>query len=131
LSNHAKRQQTGWASTVKKQAITQQPCHTPSLCYEAQAMRALADPTRLAILQVLANEPYCVSSLAQTLQLSQPTVSRHLRILHDLLLVSARRQGQNVLYELSDRRIIKAIALLCQALGDTSGKLTRHLGATQ
>jgi DNA-binding transcriptional ArsR family regulator len=63
------------------------------------------------------------------LQLSQPTVSRHLRILHDLLLVSARRQGQNVLYELSDQRIIKAIALLCQVLGDTSSELTRHLGA--
>jgi DNA-binding transcriptional ArsR family regulator len=115
---------------VEKQATTHQPCHTPSLCYEAQALRALADPTRLAILRVLANEPCCVSSLAQTLQLSQPTVSRHLRILHNVLLVSARRQGQNVLYELSDRRIIKAIASLCQVLGDTSSELLRHLGAT-
>ena len=115
---------------MKKQATTHQPCHTPSLCYEAQALRALADPTRLVILRALADEPCCVSSLAQTLQLPQPTVSRHLRILHDLLLVSARRQGQNVLYELRDRRVIEAIALLRQALNETSSELTRRLGAT-
>jgi DNA-binding transcriptional ArsR family regulator len=62
-------------------------------------MEALGDPTRLAILQSLARRPLAVSELAQTLPVSRPAVSQHLRVLKDAGLVSDRKAGTKRIYE--------------------------------
>ena len=56
-------------------------------------LRALADPTRLRILRLLASMELAVGELAQVLGQSQPRVSRHIRILCDAGLAERRKEG--------------------------------------
>jgi DNA-binding transcriptional ArsR family regulator len=57
------------------------------MAYRAAALLALGDPTRLAILERLADRPSAVVDLARELPVSRPAVSQHLRILKDAGLV--------------------------------------------
>ncbi|MBC2664393.1 metalloregulator ArsR/SmtB family transcription factor [Novosphingobium flavum] len=56
-------------------------------------LRALADPTRLRIMRLLADMELAVGELAQVLGQSQPRVSRHVKILCDAALAERRREG--------------------------------------
>jgi len=56
-------------------------------------LRALADPTRLRIMRLLADMELAVGELAQVLGQSQPRVSRHVKILCDAMLAERRREG--------------------------------------
>jgi len=85
----------------------------------ASVCSALSDPTRIAILYELADQPHNVSELVEALGLPQSSVSRHLRTLRDTRLVYATRQGANVVYSLADRRVIAALDLLRQVLAES------------
>ncbi|MEJ2597078.1 MAG: metalloregulator ArsR/SmtB family transcription factor [Anaerolineales bacterium] len=85
----------------------------------AQICNGLADPSRILILYTLEEHPFSVSELADTLGLSQPTVSRHLKTLRDRGMVTAQRDGQSVYYHLADQRLIQALDLLRAVLKDT------------
>lgn len=85
----------------------------------ADICSALADPTRILILYLLGERPYTVGELAITLNASQPTTSRQLKILRERGLVRAIRQAQSVEYSLNDPRIIEALDLLRAVLRDT------------
>jgi ArsR family transcriptional regulator len=63
--------------------------------------KALADPTRLRILNLLMEAPLCVCELGQVLQLPQPLISRHLAYLKNAGLVQDHRQGMRVQYSIS------------------------------
>lgn len=78
----------------------------------ASFCKGLADPNRLYLLYTLYDAPCTVNELAEKLNLQQPTVSRHLRILRERNMVIDTRQGQSVSYELADERIIQALDLL-------------------
>ena len=58
----------------------------------ARRLKAVADPTRLAILHALANAPSTVGDLAQVFRLAQPTVSMHVKVLRENGLVRSERQ---------------------------------------
>ena len=73
---------------------------------------ALGDPKRLLILYSLTDGPKCVSELVEELSVPQSTVSRHLRVLRERLLVTPERRGTAIYYTLSDLRIIEALDLL-------------------
>jgi ArsR family transcriptional regulator len=79
---------------------------------EADFCFALSDPTRLLIVYALADGPRNVTDLATDLQVSQPTASRHLKIMRDRGLVYTVRQGTTVTYHLADNRLIQALDLL-------------------
>ena len=65
----------------------------------AAVFKALADPTRVAIVSRLASgEKCCVCDLTDAFVLSQPTVSHHLRILRDAGLVESERRGTFAYY---------------------------------
>jgi len=67
----------------------------------AAVFRALSDPTRVSIVNLLAcGEECCVCDLTDAFALSQPTVSHHLRILRDAGLVEAERRGTWAYYRL-------------------------------
>jgi ArsR family transcriptional regulator len=67
----------------------------------AACFRALADPTRVAIVHRLAAaESLCVCDLTAAFELSQPTISHHLRILREVGLVEAERRGTWAYYRL-------------------------------
>ncbi len=60
----------------------------------------IADPTRRQLLTHLAEGEYAVGDLVDALDVSQPTVSKHLRVLREASLVSIRAQGQRRFYSL-------------------------------
>jgi DNA-binding transcriptional ArsR family regulator len=82
----------------------------------ADLCSALADPTRLLLLYALSDQPRNVSDLTQELNVLQPTVSRHLKVLREGGLVKATRQGASVQYELTDHRVIEALDILRSVL---------------
>lgn len=61
---------------------------------------ALADPTRRRILELLRERPRMVGELVELLGISQPGVSKQLRVLRDIGLVSVRQDAQRHWYEL-------------------------------
>jgi DNA-binding transcriptional ArsR family regulator len=65
-----------------------------------RALEALADPTRRRIIELLADGERSAGELAQQFQISRPGVSRHLRVLRERGLVSARTKGQWRLYSI-------------------------------
>jgi DNA-binding transcriptional ArsR family regulator len=83
-----------------------------------QMCQSLADPTRILILYSLADEPRYVTELAEMLEVKQPTVSHHLKVLRDRGLVVATREGNAVRYTLRDRRAIQALDLLRAVMAD-------------
>lgn len=80
--------------------------------------QALADPKRILILYTLNEQPYHVTALAEELSLPQPTVSRHLRVLHQSGLVKKQRDGSAVYYSLADNRVIKALDIIRSVMVD-------------
>jgi ArsR family transcriptional regulator len=93
--------------------------------------RLLGDESRLRLLRLLAREELNVSELTSILGLSQPTVSRHLRLLRDAGLLRERREGSwiYVALETGDdgpaARLWQATATLLDGTPDDSGDLTR------
>lgn len=61
---------------------------------------ALADPTRRRILDLLRDQPRLVGDLVTLLEISQPGVSKHLRVLREAGLVQVRQDAQRHWYEL-------------------------------
>jgi DNA-binding transcriptional ArsR family regulator len=59
---------------------------------------AIAEPRRRAILSMLALEERSVGDLVERLDCPQPSVSKHLRVLSEVGLVRARREGKRILY---------------------------------
>ena len=66
-------------------------------------LSALADPTRRAIFELLADGPRAVGEVAAELPVSRPAVSQHLRVLKDAGLVLDRADGTRRLYALDPR----------------------------
>jgi DNA-binding transcriptional ArsR family regulator len=69
---------------------------------EAEGWTTLADPNRRSILMELAEGERTVSELTETLPVSQPAVSQHLKILKHVGLVSDRAEGTKRIYRLNE-----------------------------
>ncbi len=63
--------------------------------------RAIADPTRRAILDLLRSRDYCAGDLAREFPVSRPAIAKHVRVLRQVGLVTERRQAQSRLYSLN------------------------------
>jgi ArsR family transcriptional regulator len=97
------------------------PVEAPSLS-QAQTMalasrlKALADPTRLRILDLLAqqHEPLCVCDITPQFSQNQPTVSHHLKLLREAGLIDTEKQGIWAYYWATEegRRSLAAVATL-------------------
>ena len=70
---------------------------------QVDVFRAVADPTRRAILDFLRKGPRSVNQIAGTFPVSRPAISKHLRVLRGSRLVKEHRQGRLHLYELNSR----------------------------
>ncbi|MEU0837737.1 metalloregulator ArsR/SmtB family transcription factor [Streptomyces sp. NPDC005969] len=67
----------------------------------ADAFNAVAEPQRRRILDVLASGEHTVTALVEELALTQPQVSKHLRVLRDVGAVGVREDGRHRLYRLN------------------------------
>lgn len=79
----------------------------------SQTFKALSDPTRIRILNLLCTGEHSVNEIAETLNLSQSSVSHQLRFLKNLRLVKYRRAGTTLYYSEDDEHIMN---LLKQAI---------------
>ena len=80
--------------------------------YEAagELLKVLAAPARLAIVAELAEQPRFVHELVERLEMSQPLVSHHLRILRGARLVGVERRGREAVYSLADQHVGHIVA---------------------
>lgn len=100
----------------------------------AARFRALGEPLRLRILQVLEPGEAPAGEIAERVGANQSNVSRHLQNLHDAGLVGRRREGINIVYSISDPTILKICQLVCKRveedarneLAEMAGKRVRR-----
>jgi ArsR family transcriptional regulator, arsenate/arsenite/antimonite-responsive transcriptional repressor len=78
--------------------------------------RALADRTRLRLLNLIADKEICVCYFVRILGISQPKISRHLAYLRRVGIVAARRQGRWMHYRLVPPQDPSAASILLQTL---------------
>jgi DNA-binding transcriptional ArsR family regulator len=95
---------------------------------------ALSDPRRRAALELLLDRPRSVNELAEHLQLSQPTTSKHLRVLREAGLVTVEHDRQRRLYAIDPQPLAELHEWLARyrRLWDTSlDALERRLDETK
>lgn len=85
----------------------------PSL---GHVFRALADPTRLRLLNLIADREICVCYFVEILRISQPKVSRHLAYLRRAGIVASRREGKWMHYRLVTPKDDAAAGILQETL---------------
>lgn len=92
---------------------------------QATVLKALANPTRLEVLHLLADGPTTVGALAAALRLSQPNVSQHLAVLRSTGLVEADRGGRETHYRLADADVLVACDVMRGVLERRIARLAR------
>lgn len=70
-----------------------------------KGFKALGEPTRLKILKILSIKSMCVCELSEVLNMLQPRVSQHLRILKEAELVEENKEGYFTFYSLNQKNI--------------------------
>lgn len=93
--------------------VNEHPLDEETLFVVSQTFKALSDPTRIRILNLLCIAEHSVNELAEKLDLGQSTVSHQLRFLKQLRLVKFRRAGTTLYYSKDDDHIMN---LLNQAI---------------
>jgi DNA-binding transcriptional ArsR family regulator len=89
---------------------------------------ALADPVRRDLLVRLADAPLTVNALVEHQQISRPAVSRHLRVLREAGLLTARTSGRERIHEV-DRAALQPVRRLLATLDATAPIAAHHLDA--
>jgi len=84
--------------------------------FKARIFKALADPARLEILEFLRSGEKCVCEIIPHVQLAQPLVSRHLKVLRNCGIVKFRKEGNKRLYSITDPQIFRLIDRVDQEL---------------
>lgn len=69
--------------------------------------KALSDPTRARIIYILSKSPLCVCDISTILDMTQSSISHHLRVLRDTNLVKFKRDGKLVVYSLDDNHVLQ------------------------
>jgi DNA-binding transcriptional ArsR family regulator len=80
--------------------MAQMPTTTPPITDRENVFRAVADPTRRRVLQLLAEGDLSAGELLSPFTISQPALSKHLRILREAGLVNERRSGRRRIYSI-------------------------------
>lgn len=95
----------------------------------AQRFRALADPTRLALLQAMFVEEQTVQDLCAITGASQANTSKHLALLLEQGLVARRRDGLFTRYRIADSTLERLCRLVCGSLAERSETVRNHLAS--
>lgn len=84
--------------------------------FKSTVFHALSDPIRLEILTYLRDGEKCVCEIVPHLNLIQPLVSRHLKILKDVGVVRCRKDGTKRMYSIVDPKIYNVVDALTSEL---------------
>jgi ArsR family transcriptional regulator len=97
---------------------------------KAEILKALAQPTRLKILELLRNGERCICEIVPAINGEQSNISRHISLMQKSNLVTTRKDGVKVMVKVSDPRvfeILDSIALLLKKQIIETGKLVQQL----
>jgi ArsR family transcriptional regulator len=97
---------------------------------KAEILKALAQPTRLKILELLRNGEKCICEIVPAIHGEQSNISRHISLMQKSNLVTTRKDGVKVMVKVSDPRvfeILDSIALLLKKQIIETGKLAQQL----
>jgi DNA-binding transcriptional ArsR family regulator len=97
---------------------------------KAEILKALAQPTRLKILELLRNGERCICEIVPAINGEQSNISRHISLMQKSNLVTTRKDGVKVMVKVSDPRvfeILDSIALLLKKQIIEAGKLVQQL----
>jgi ArsR family transcriptional regulator, arsenate/arsenite/antimonite-responsive transcriptional repressor len=95
--------------------LTREPLSTEQATGVAQVFKALGDPVRLRILSIVASHAggeACVCDITGAFEVSQPTISHHLKVLKDVGLLVSERRASWVYYRLVPETLTELSALL-------------------
>ncbi len=76
---------------------------------EVEIFKALADPTRLKILEFIKNDEKCICEIIPHTGKSQPNVSQHLKVMKYAGIVNERKDGTRIMIKVSDNDIFEII----------------------
>lgn len=79
---------------------------------EIKLLKAMADETRMKILQYLLNGEQCACTIVPYIGKAQPTVSQHLKILTEAGILDMRKDGIKVLYKIKNGRVPRIMKIL-------------------
>jgi ArsR family transcriptional regulator len=92
------------------------PDHAQRLAALAERLKAVADPTRLRMLELLVQQPaaLCVCEITDEFTLHQPTISHHLRLLREAGLIAGEKRGTWSYYWATDegKRVLASVKSL-------------------
>jgi ArsR family transcriptional regulator len=110
--------------------MTTHPEHLATACrFRADTLKALAHPSRLLMLETLAEGERCVCDLRELVGLDLSTVSKHLSLLREAGLVIDERRGNRVYYRLCCPAAADLLAALAPPLDDLARRRARDLVA--
>ncbi len=84
----------------------------------AELFKIFGDSTRIKIINVLLQNELCVCDIASKINISQSAVSHQLRILKQAKLVKYRKEGNCIIYSLSDDHVKKIFLLGCEHINE-------------
>jgi ArsR family transcriptional regulator len=89
-----------------------------SLVYQLHAdiCKVFTSPIRLMLIEQLQSQAKTVSELAKALAVRQATISQHLAVLREKRIVKAKREGQNIFYQIANPKILEACRLMREVL---------------
>lgn len=82
----------------------------------AEMFKQVSDGSRLRIFLFLCHCEECVSNIAAAVDMSDPAVSHHLRLMREGGLITSRREGKEVYYKLADNRLARLLHHACDEM---------------
>lgn len=82
----------------------------------AEIFKQISDGSRLRILWLLCHCEECVSNIAAAMDMSDPAVSHHLKLLRKSGLIESRRDGKEVYYKLADTEQAQLVHHVCEEM---------------
>ncbi len=98
---------------------------------QAKTAKALAHPTRIAILDMLRRGERCVCEMEPELGASQANISQHLAVLREGNLVATRRDGMRMMYRVTDERVFRVLDLMGSIAHDQFNAACQALAALE
>jgi len=90
---------------------------------EANLLKLLAHPVRIAILKILRQEEACVCHMEATLNVRQAYISQQLAVLREAGIISDRRDGWNVFYQIQEKQVLDILDISTKILQPGSSQI--------
>ena len=95
---------------------------TSSRAYQAEILRAIAQETRLSILELLRNGERCVCEIFPAINQEQSNVSRHLNMMQKAGILARRKDGLRIYYAVKHPEVLAIIDLAAVVLKNETGR---------